>query len=151
MRNIRPANKFDLPHVLTMLRHFRDNAPIQKIAQCNNEQYINSLYHSILAGRGVAFIAEDIQPVGLIMGVVDTLAWDPDIRVLKELVYWVEPDHRNTTLGYRLLNAYCNKAKELLNTNQIQMYTIAKMVNSPDLDYSKFGFTKAEEIWVAGI
>jgi RimJ/RimL family protein N-acetyltransferase len=86
----------------------------------------------------------------MIIGYIDQNVWDPEIKVLKELVYWVEPEHRNTTAGYRLLKAYNDKAKELVNENRIQLYTMTKMVNSPDLDFSRFGYTKTEEIWVAG-
>jgi len=148
--NIRPANKFDLPYIINMLRHFRDNSPVDKIKECNNEVYITTLYTHILAGRGVAIVAEYDQPFGMIIGYIDHNVWDPDIRVLKELCYWVEPDHRNTTAGYRLLKAYNDKAKELISENRIQLYTMTKMVNSPDFDFSRFGYTKTEEVWVAG-
>jgi hypothetical protein len=148
--NVRPANKFDTPYIIKMLRHFRDNSPVEKIKECNNEQYINSLYHSIIVGRGVAFVAEYDQPFGMIMGYIDQNVWDPEIKVLKELVYWVEPEYRNTTAGYRLIKAYNDKAKELVSENRIQLYTMTKMVNSPDLDFSRFGYQKTEEVWVAG-
>jgi RimJ/RimL family protein N-acetyltransferase len=147
--NIRPANKFDLPHIIKMLRHFRDNSPVDKIKECNNEMYIATLYAHILAGRGIAFVSEYDQPFGMIVGFIDQNIWDPNIKVLKELVYWVEPDHRNTTAGYRLLKAYNDKAKELIEENRIDLYTMTKMVNSPDLDFSRFGYTKTEEVWVA--
>jgi N-acetylglutamate synthase-like GNAT family acetyltransferase len=148
--NIRPANKFDLPYIIEMLKHFRDNSPVEKIKECNNHEYISSLFHSVLVGRGVAFVAEYDQPFGMIIGYIDQNVWDPEIKVLKELVYWVEPNHRNTTAGYRLLKAYNDKAKELVSENRIQLYTMTKMVNSPDLDFSRFGYTKTEEVWVAG-
>ena len=79
--NIRQANKFDLPYIIEMLRHFRDNAPVDKIKECNNERYIATLYAHILAGRGVAIVAEYDQPFGMIIGYIDQNIWDPDIRV----------------------------------------------------------------------
>lgn len=148
--NIRQANKFDLPYIINMLRHFRDNAPVDKIKECNNEKYITTLYTHILAGRGVAIVAEYDQPFGMIVGYIDQNIWDPDIRVLRELCYWVEPEHRNTTAGYRLLKAYNKAAESLREEGRIHLYTMTKMVNSPDLDFSRFGYTKTEEVWVAG-
>jgi N-acetylglutamate synthase-like GNAT family acetyltransferase len=148
--NIRLANKFDTPYIINMLRHFRDASPVEKIKECNNEQYISALYHSIIVGRGVAIVAEYDQPIGMIMGYIDQNVWDPEIRVLKELVYWVEPAYRGTTAGYRLIKAYNDKAKELVEQNRIQLYTMTKMINSPDLDFSRFGYRKTEEVWVAG-
>ena len=147
---IREANKFDLPYIIKMLKHFRDHAPVDKIKECNNETYINTLYHSIIQGRGVAIVAESDQPMGMIIGFIDQNIWDPDIRVLKELVYWVEPEYRNTTAGYRLIKAYNQAAESLREQGRIHLYTMTKMVNSPDLDFSRFGYKKTEEVWVAG-
>lgn len=149
--NIRLANKFDLPHIIKMLKHFRDNSPVDKIKECDNEMYISTLYNHILAGRGIAYVAEHDQPIGMIIGFIDQNIWDPEIKVLKELVYWVEPEYRNTTSGYRLLKAYNDHAKTLVDSDRIQLYTMTKMVNSPDLDFSRFGYKKTEEVWVAGI
>lgn len=148
---VRNANKFDLPYVITMLKHFREQTPIDIMRNCDNEKYVNSLYAAILAGRGIALIAENEQPIGLIMGIIDQNIWDPDILVLKELVYWVEPEWRNTTAGYRLLAQYNKLAKELYDQDRIKMYTVVKMTNSPDIDYGKFGYRKIEETWVAGV
>lgn len=149
--NIRQANKFDLPHVIEMLKHFRGQTPIDMMNECDNELYVNKLFHTILVGGGVALIAEKEKPIGMIMGVMDQNVWDPSITMLRELVYWVEPEHRNSTAGYRLLKAYNEAAKELVEQNRIKLYTMTKMVNSPDIDFSRFGYTKTEEVWVAGV
>jgi len=148
--NIRIANKFDTPYIINMLRHFREESPVEKIKECNNEQYITTLYTHILAGRGLALVAEYDQPIGMIIGYIDQSIWDPDIRILKELVYWVEPQYRHTTTGYRLLKKYNELANEYKLNNRIHLYTMTKLVNSPDLDFTRFGYTKTEEVWVAG-
>ena len=148
---IRKANKFDLPAVIAMLRNFRNNTPIELMRQCDNEDYINRLFHHIILGGGIALIAEDKNHVGMIIGVKDQNIWDPDMKVLRELVYWVEPEYRGTTAGYKLLLQYNKLAKELMDKQKIKMYTMTKMVNSPDLDFSKFGYKKTEEVWVAGV
>ena len=43
------------------------------------------------------------------------------------------------------------KAQELVDEDTIKMYTMTKMTSSPDLDFARFGYTKSEEVWVAGI
>jgi len=148
---IRQANKFDLPNVLDMLRNFRSNTPIEMMRECNNEEYINKLFHHIILGGGVALIAEDKNTAGMIIGVKDQNIWDPNLKVLRELVYWVEPQYRGSSAGYKLLLQYNKLARELVNENKINMYTMTKMVNSPDLDFTKFGYKKTEEVWVAGV
>lgn len=148
---IRSANKFDLPHIIEMLKHFREQTPIELMRDCDNAEYINKLYHHIILGGGIALVAETDKVVGMIIGVKDQNIWDPNMRILRELVYWVEPEHRNTTAGYRLLKEYNKQAQELVDEGKIKLFTMTKMVNSPDLDFSRFGYTKTEEVWVAGV
>jgi GNAT superfamily N-acetyltransferase len=64
------------------------------------------------------------------------------------LAWYVKPEYRNTTIGYRLLKAYVEYGKQLKAQNRIKMFTITKMVTSPDIKYGKFGFTKLDENWV---
>lgn len=149
---IRPANKFDLNNVLDMLRSFRNATPIDLMRECDNEEYVNKLFHHIILGGGIALIAENNNiPVGIIIGIKDQNIWDPDIKILRELVYWVEPTARGTSAGYKLLLQYNKLAKELVDEKKINMYTMTKMVNSPDLDFTRFGYKKTEEVWVAGV
>lgn len=149
--NIRQANKFDLPHIIKMLKHFREQTPIDLIRLCDDEQYINKLYHHLLLGAGVILIAEMDQPIGMIIGIKDQNIWDPKLKILRELVYWVEPEYRGTSAGYRLIKEYNKQAQQLVDEGKIKLYTMTKMVNSPDLDFSRFGYTKTEEVWVAGV
>lgn len=148
--NIRSANKHDLPYILDMLRNFRSATPIDIMNNCDNEEYVNKLYHHIILGGGIALIAEWEKPIGMIIGIKDHNIWDPDLKVLRELCYWVEPEYRGTTAGYRLLKEYNKQAKQLVDDNKIKLFTMTKMTNSPDLDFSRFGYKKSEEIWVMG-
>jgi len=148
--NIRQANKFDYPHIIEMLKHFRDQSPIQVLSTASNEEYVSKLINAILHGRGVILLAEKTQPIGMLMAVIDQNIWDPDVLIMKELVYWVEPEHRGSTAGYRLLNEYNKLAKNMVDNDRIKFYTMSKLTKSPDLDYNRFGYDKIEETWVAG-
>jgi hypothetical protein len=64
------------------------------------------------------------------------------------VAYWVDPEHRGGTAAYRLIAAYVSECEELMQRGSIQMFTVSKMANSPDLKYNKFGFQKLEETWV---
>ena len=149
--NVRLANKFDLPYILDMLRNFREQTPIEEMRDCDNEEYVNKVFHHIILGGGVALVAEEQQPIGMIIGIKDQSIWDPEIKILRELVYWVEPEARGSSAGYRLIKEYNKRAEEMRENDQIKMYTMTKMVNSPDLDFSRFGYQKTEEVWVAGV
>lgn len=148
--NIRQANKFDYPHIIEMLKHFRDQSPIKVMAETDNEEYVSKLINALLHGRGVILLAVKDKPIGMLMAVVDQNIWNPDVLVMKELAYWVEPEHRGSTAGYRLITEYNKLAKNMVENDRIKFYTMSKLTKSPDLDYNRFGYDKIEETWVAG-
>ena len=148
---IREANKFDINYILDMLRNFRNETPIDLMRSCDNEEYVNKIFHHILLGGGVIYIAEKDEPIGMIAGIKNQSIWDPELKFLQELVFWVEPEHRNSSAGYRLIQAYNKKGQELVDEDEIKMFTITKMATSPDLKFERFGYRKSEEIWVGGI
>lgn len=149
---IRHANKFDFPQIAEMLRRFRMHGPTNISNSFDNETHVATVYAHIMAGRGLALVAEkDNKLVGMLIGMIDSIIWDPDTRILREIVYWVDEEYRGSTAGYRLLSQYVKEADEMVDNGRITAYTMVKMTNSPDLKFEKFGFTKTEEVWVAGV
>jgi GNAT superfamily N-acetyltransferase len=144
---ISKANKWDIPELIELLRHYREASPWEILKACDNESYVNSLLTRCLVA-GVIFIAEkDDKIVGMLIAVKNSNIWDPELFVVNELAYWVEPEHRGSSAGYKLLSRYKEYCEEQKALGHIQAYTISKMVNSPDLDYGRFGFNKLEEMW----
>jgi GNAT superfamily N-acetyltransferase len=142
---IRQATKYDKTQIIEMMQLFRAESQIEQFKDLDNVEYWNRLLDSILSGQGIIYIEDGI---GLIMGVVMPTIWCDKTLVLNELAWYVKPEHRNTTIGYRLLKAYVDYGKQLKASGRIKMFTIAKMVTSPDLKYDRFGFSKLDEIWI---
>ena len=150
--NIRLATKFDVNEIIEMLKHFRNHSPVAEMANCDNHEYMSQVIHQILVGRGVLIVAEkDNKLMGMIVGYIDRSIWDPELFVLNELAFWVEPEYRGSSAAYRLLKKYNEETEKLKESGRIKLYTMTKMVNSPDMDYSRFGYKKVEEHWVGGI
>ena len=149
---IRNANKFDLPGIIDMLHRYKKQGPTSFTNTFNNEDQVATIYAHIMAGRGLALVAEkDGELAGLLIAMIDPIIWDPDTRIMRELAYWVDEEYRGSTAGYRLIAEYVKQADQMVEDGRISAYVIAKMANSPDLKYDKFGFTKVEEVWVAGV
>ena len=142
---IRKATKYDKTQIIEMMKLFRAESHIEQYRDLDNVEYWNKLLDSILAGQGIIYIEEN---VGLIMGIVMPTIWCDKTLVLNELAWYVKPEFRNTTTGYRLLKAYVEYGKQLKESGRIKMFTMAKMITSPDLKYGKFGFNKLDEIWI---
>ena len=142
---IRQATKYDKLQLQEMMRMFRDESPIQQYKDIDNPEYFDSLVDSIIAGRGVIFIEDN---VGFSIGLISPIIWCDKPYAMYELAWYVKPKHRMGMVGVRLLKAYIDYAKQLKEQGRIKLFTITKMVSSPDFDYSKLGFKKIEEHWM---
>lgn len=99
----------------------------------------------MLAGRGIIFIKPD---VGFIAGLISPIVWCDKTLAMYELAWWVKPEYRNGTAGYRLLQAYIKHGNKLKEQGRIRLFTLSKLTNSPNLDYAKLGFVKTDENWM---
>jgi len=146
---VRDANPFDIPALLDMLRAYRSRTPLPFLEEANDSDYINGLLTELIAGRGIVLVAEDdLGIVGTFIAHIAPSLWSPKHLVMLEMAYWVNPDSRGGSAGYRLLAGYVERAKIMKQSGRINAFAISKMVNSPDLKYEKFGFSKLEETWV---
>ena len=131
-----------------MLRDYRDNTPLDFLRQADNTPYITQMLLEIIAGRGIALVAETDKIVGMMLASIAPSAWSPKHLVLTELAFWVRVEARGSSAAHRLITAYVEAGNALKNKGSIAAFFISKMVNSPDLKYGRFGFTKLEEFWV---
>lgn len=142
---IRQATRYDKTQIIEMLRMFRDESPIQQYKDTNNEEYISSLLDSILAGQGIIYIKEN---VGMIIGLICPTVWDNKTLAMYELAWYVKPSCRNTTAGYRLLQAYIEYGNKIKELGRIKFFTISKLSTTPSVKYEHFGFVKTDENWM---
>jgi hypothetical protein len=142
---IRQATRQDKQQIIRMMKLFRAESNIVQYQGLDNEPYWNKLLDTILAGAGIIYIEDD---VGLIMALITPTVWCDKTLYMQELAWYVIPEKRNTTIGYRLLKKYVDYGNELKSQGRIAMFAIAKMTTSPDIKYGKFGFTKLDENWI---
>jgi len=146
---IRDASQFDIPALLTMLRQYRDAAPVGFLRDVDDESYMTHVLADVMAGKGLALVAETDRITGMLLAVISPSLWSPQRLVMTEMAYWVDPDARGSSAGHRLLSAYVEHGHALKEQGRISAYFISKMTSSPDLRFERFGFTKLEEFWVA--
>jgi hypothetical protein len=143
---VRQANKFDLPKLKQMLWNYHDSGSIRGLNVTNEETGVRILT-VILAGGGLALVSEKEDIVtGMLLAIKSPFLWDGSQYIMNEIAYWVEPEHRNSTAGYRLLREYVNICEDLRDNGKIGNYTISQL-EGQTLDYSKFGFKPVEHTW----
>jgi N-acetylglutamate synthase-like GNAT family acetyltransferase len=142
---MRAATKYDKTQLIEMMKCFRKESEIPQFQDLDNEEYWNRLLDNMLAGMGIIYYEENI---GLIMGVITPSVWCDKTLCLHEIAWYVKPEHRNGTIGYRLLKAFIDKGKELKASGRIKFFVMGKMITSPDIKFTKFGFKKIDETWI---
>jgi predicted acetyltransferase len=129
-----------------MLRHYRDSGTIKGLT-VENEETGMKILTAIIVGLGVAFVSEkDKKLTGMLLAIKSPFMWDANKLIMSEIAYWVEPEYRGSTAGYRLLAKYVEHCDELKDNGVIVNYTMSQM-EGQELDYSRFGLKPIETTW----
>lgn len=94
----------------------------------------------------VVLVAEkDTQRMGVIAGILVPHFMNPKIRVLAEMFWWVQPEHRQTRAGLLLLKEFIRYGKEAAD-----WITFALEHNSPVRDETllRHGFSPLERNFI---
>jgi len=83
----------------------------------------------------------------LIAGIAPDV-WLPNVKAMKEIAWWVEPEHRGSSLGYRLLKEYVKCGEKMVEKNIIDTFTLTNMEISPDFNLKKRGWRPIETNYV---
>jgi N-acetylglutamate synthase-like GNAT family acetyltransferase len=141
---IRKATKYDKTDIVEMIQQFGNECGIEHYKNINSE-HIGNLLHQIFAGLGVVFIEEK---KGLLIGLITPMIWNPNAFMLHELAWYVKPEYRNGSVGYKLLKNFIEYGKELKQKDRIKMIVMGQFVANSNVKFNKLGFTKLEESWV---
>lgn len=142
---MRLATRHDKTGIKELMREFRGEADISQLLGNENEPYFDKLLDNIFAGQGRVFYEEN---KGLLMAIVFPSLWCDKTFVMHELAWYVKPEHRGGTTGYRLFKAYIEYGNELKQQGRIKFFTLSKLDVSPNLNYARHGFRKKDENWI---
>ena len=151
--NIRPGTKFDINDILHMVKEFVMESNLNdSIKQNLDTNYVNKLYHHLILGGGLILVIEhENKLIGMIAGIKSPNIWNEHDYRLREILFYIEPEHRKGRIAYKLLTAYNKNAQELLDAKKISNYTMTKNEFTDQIDYSRFGYNKIEETWAIGL
>ena len=73
---VRDANKFDLPYFIDLIHRINEDDGLGDVI-CGelDDNHINAVFATILAGAGICYIAESDERVGIIVGVISPNMW----------------------------------------------------------------------------
>lgn len=104
---IRPANVADTPWLLSQLRAFSEFYATKVPLFPADDDHATRVIEDQIQ-RNPFFIAVDATagPVGFMSGAVIAHPYNPDLRLLQELFWWVAPDRRGGRAGALLLQHF---------------------------------------------
>lgn len=149
---IRRLQRSDYAQVCELMIEFAEFTGIGCLKQ---EDYDREYAKNVLLRcehTGASFVAEDsnAQISGMILSMRVPELWIPDIVYLREIAWYVKPNHRNSTVGARLYSSYKKAGENLQKQGKIHGFTMTKLANSPDFDYEKGGFRFIEATYLQG-
>lgn len=143
----------DIPEIYQAMRRFAQAAPIRSLSVAEPDARRCQHLIADLIHNHVALIARDQSGIfqGMLLAQIQSDLWLPEIKTLRELAWWVEPEYRGTSAGYKLLKTYKQIGQDLVQRGDIHQYTITLMTNSPPLDLASRGWREVETNYVGGI
>jgi len=142
---IRLADHKDTFVIVELLRRFLTETSYSQAEQAvkDTENLCKIIW--LVQQHGYIWLAhQDSEPVGLLMAVKEPNMWLPSARELKELVWYVVPEARSSTVGGKLFLQYCKKGDELLAKKEIAGYFTTQMTTTKNIDLKRRGFKQTE-------
>jgi hypothetical protein len=109
-----------------------------------NVAHIGGLVHSIFQQGHIWLAYHDDEPVGILAAIIEPNMWIPEIRQMREIVWFIRSEYRSTTLGGKLWLKYQEKAEMLLKSGQISGYFTTKMTTTDPINLERRGFRLTE-------
>lgn len=142
----RQAEISDLDFVLVELKKFSDFFKSKHPLFGDDEQYNRQLISNLIE-KHLFIIAfhEEHGPVGFICGLVMPHLFNPKIKCLSEVFWWVRPEYRMSRAGYLLLKEFVKYGKE--NCDWVTMTIEDQSPVNPD-SLIRLGFKNKEKSFI---
>jgi hypothetical protein len=148
---IRLAGRGDLNSVTHLLVEFLSSTSYNSHTQGVDREHIKRLAYSILYSGYTWLLFDGTTAVGILIAVKEKNIWMPVRTSLRELVWYVDKEHRGSVGAGRLFVEFCKKGDELLEQGQIQGYFTTRMSTTTDYDLERRGFRLTEKLYLKDI
>lgn len=145
---IRQATRSDVTTIAELLIEFLDNTSYDKHIAELNPIYIKHLAYAAVKTGYVWVYEKDGIIVGLLIAIKEQNAWIPTLYTLRELVWYVKEEYRNSPSAGRLFVQFCKTGEQLLEDGKIVAYVTTRMATTSEYDLTKRGFRLTEKLYI---
>lgn len=146
---VRKANKFDLPYYLHLVHKIHQMKEIGTYDVPLDDEYLNSLFNTIIHGGGIALVVESDETIGMMIGVISPNIWSPQTLVMHQILLYVDEEYRNTRAAHMLITEYIDMCNDLVEQKRIGYHTISATKTMFDVDFTRFGYDWIEKTWLS--
>lgn len=151
---IRHGTQADDDAIIFALKKFADQQPLGRLkveAKRYNDHHVRKVLDAVRR-TGLLLIAQDDEHIaGVFMASISGDIWVPSMSIMSELIWWVNPEYRNSSAGLRLLKEYTKIGEQMVEQGKISMFTMTLLSNSPSINLEKRGWSKLETNYVHGV
>ena len=146
---IRKANKFDMPYFIKLIHRINEDDELGDVI-CGDldDEHLNILFATVLAGAGLCYVAESDETVGMILGVISPNMWAPKYLFLHEVLFFVEEEYRKTKAGYLLFKEFDKASKEMIEQKRVHHVTLSAPKTLFEMDFERFDYELNEKTWI---
>lgn len=145
---IRLADRSDLNRVSDLVCEFLSDTSYSEHTVAADPEHIRRLVFNVLHTGYIWLYEADGQLVGLLASIKEANMWVPSKTSLRELVWYVKPEYRNSAGSGRLFVRFNQLGAELLESGQIDGYFTTRMGTTADYDLESRGFRLVEKLYL---
>lgn len=146
---IRLAEQQDIKIIVELLKEFLTATAYPQAERALKNTHNLIKIARLCIERGQVWLAFDQdRAVGLLAAVREPNLWVPEIEEMRELIWFVIPEYRNSLFGGRLLKAYQKSADAMIKSGEISVYFVGHMTSTAAIDLERRGFRLTELTYI---
>lgn len=138
----------DLDQAIELLVQFIKETVYKDHDSDINRMHLGRLVHMIMHSHYAWLALVDDLPVGLLLAVREKNIWAPTLSQMRELVWYVKPEHRTGPIAGRLFLEYSRCADQLLEQGKIDGYFTTRMASTEPVNLERRGFKLVEQTYL---
>lgn len=149
---VRHATFKDYEAIKQFMIDFANYNPFNGLhAPKHNDVYANRLIDKFRK-QGVVLVAEEKDIIaGMLIAYIQPDIWLPEVKTMREVAWWVDPEYRGSSAGAKLLNTYVGVGDEMVEAGVISAYTVTTLGVGDNFNMEKRGWTPIETNFVRGV
>ena len=148
---VRPANANDLNQIMILLEHFADSAKLDyKSWTTKDHNMARQRIFDLIQHHYLMVIDIGGKLVGMLGAQLENDPWISKRRRLRELFWWVEPEHRSSRLSAKLFSRWQDDSDKFLQRGLVDQVSLSLQPGISQVDLSRRGWQCVEEHWIKG-